>query len=125
MKELRVLLTVYFLMIILIIACTKVGVVYTPEAPIDLGKMSTNTSIKSFVQTGNTITAEFVTTPGAKYSLQIVPFDAEKPVKVEGFTATDSITKKVYNLDTLAKKNYDLHLLDVIGNDIKHPITIK
>lgn len=125
MKELRVLLAVYLLMIVLIIACTKVAITPEPKVAIDLGKVSSNTAIKSIQQVGNTVTAEFATTPGAKYSVQIIAFGATSPAKAEGFTATDSITKKVYKLDTLAKKNYDLHLLDVAGADIKYPITIK
>ena len=105
-------------------ACTKITPVPTP-APIDLGVKSTSTSIKSIYQVGNTVTAEFETTVGSKYSVQIIPFGSDEPVKKEGFTAMDITTKKVYDLSTLAKKDYDLIFIDIGGKEIKYPIIIK
>lgn len=103
--------------------CTKL------DAPrplvIDMGVKSASTSIKSISQNGNTVSADFQTTVGAKYSVQIVPFGATEPVKKEGFTANDTLTKKVLNLSDLPKKNYDLIFMDISGNEVKYPIIIK
>lgn len=105
-------------------ACQKIASGPQPVV-IDLGKTSTSTTIKSISQTNNVVTATFVTTPGSKYSVQITPFGSDDAVKSEGFTAADSLTTKTYNLSDLAKKNYDLHFLDVAGKEVKYPITIK
>jgi hypothetical protein len=125
MKETNKLLAIYLIIIgiFVIYSCTKIEL---PEpAPINLGTFSLSTKIKSINQSGNIITAEFNTTEGAKYSVQIVPFGKEEPVKKEGFTATDTITKKVYNLSGLAKQDYDLIFIDVNGKEVKYPIIIK
>jgi len=109
--------------VIFLAACTKVA---TPPSPIvDLGVKSTSTSIKSISQTGNIVTAEFETTIGSKYSVQIIPFGSEEPVKKEGFTATEIITRKIYNLSDLVKKDYDLIFIDVNGKETKYPLIIK
>jgi hypothetical protein len=103
--------------------CRKVEV--QPAPTIDLGVTSQSTGIKSIVQTNNTVTAVFETTPGAKYSVQIVPFGKEEPVKKDGFTASEATTQKIYNLDGLAKSDYDLIFIDISGKEAKHPIIIK
>ena len=109
--------------VIFLTACTKVA---SPPSPtIDLGIQSTATSIKSISQVGNTITAEFETTIGAKYSVQIMPFGSDQPAVKEGFTATQTITQKVYNLSHLSKRDYDLIFIDISGRETKHPIIIK
>ena len=109
--------------VIFLAACTKVA---TPPTPtIDLGVKSTSTAIVGFIQTNNTVTAEFATTPGAKYSVQIVPFGSDVPVIIEGFTATDIITKKVYNLSGAPKSDYDLIFIDISGKEVKYPLVIK
>jgi hypothetical protein len=110
--------------VLFLAACTKITPVPTP-ASIDLGVKSTSTSIKSISQVGNTITAEFETTVGAKYSVQIVPFGKDEPVRKDGFTAMDITTKKVYDLSTLVKKDYDLIFIDISGKETKYPIIIK
>jgi hypothetical protein len=125
MKETNKILAIYLLMIsiFVIYACTKMEL---PEPnPVNLGAFSLSTKIKSINQSGNTVTAEFNTTVGAKYSVHIVPFGKDEPIKKEGFTATDSITKKVYNLTGLAKQDYDLIFMDVNGKEVKYPIIIK
>jgi len=109
--------------VIFLAACTKVA---TPPSPvIDLGVKSTFTNIKSIIQIGNIVTAEFETTIGAKYSVQIVPFGSDQPAVKEGFTASQAITQKVYNLSNLSKRDYDLIFIDISGREIKHPIIIK
>jgi len=123
MKELFVLFGVYLLFILLLISCTKIA---TPPTPtIDLGVKSEATSIKSISQVNNVVTAVFETTPGAKYSVQIIPFGSEEPIRKEGFTAENITTKKVYDLSTLAKKDYDLIFIDVSGKEVKYPLIIK
>lgn len=107
----------------ILFGCTKVDV--PQPQPIDLGIKSAGASIKSISQSGNIITADFQTTVGAKYSIQVIPFGKDEPVKKEGFTANDTLTKKVLNLSDLPKKNYDLIFIDISGNEVKYPIIIK
>jgi hypothetical protein len=115
--------TLIMVMFLAIIACRKVEVQPTPT--INLGVQSQSTGIKSIVQTNNTVTAVFETTPGAKYSVQVIPFGSEKPAFKEGFTASDVTTQKIYNLSTLTKSDYDLIFIDISGKEIKYPIVIK
>ena len=111
------------IMVMFLAACTKVA---TPPTPtIDLGVVSQSTSIKSISQSGNVVTAEFATTIGSKYSVQIVPFGSDEPVKKDGFTANDITTKKVYDLSSLKRMDYDLIFIDISGKEIKYPLVIK
>ena len=110
-------------MVMFLAACTKIAPV--PQPTIDLGVQPQSTGIKSIVQTNNTVTAVFETTPGAKYSVQVIPFGSEKPAFKEGFTASDATTQKIYNLSTLTKSDYDLIFIDISGKEIKYPIVIK
>jgi hypothetical protein len=71
------------------------------------------------------VTAEFETTPGSKYSVQIVPFGSEEPVKKDGFTAENVLTKKVYDLSSLKRMDYDLIFIDISGKEVKYPLIIK
>jgi len=124
MRKIDKVLGLGFLVTLLALSCRKVDVPVVMST-IDLGIKSTATSIKSIGQTGNVVTVEFVTTPGAKYSVQVIPFGKDEAVKTEGFTATDIITKKVYDLSALPKKDYDLIFIDIAGKEVKHPIIIK
>ena len=47
------------------------------------------------------------------------------PVKVDGFTAVDTVTTKTYDLSSYAKKHYDLIFIDISGKEVKYPIIIK
>lgn len=123
MKKINKILGLGFLVTLLALSCTKIDIPQ-PQV-IDLGVKSTSTTIKSISQTGNIVTAEFETTVGSKYSVQIIPFGGETPSKKEGFTATESITKKVYDLSDLSKKYYDIVFIDISGNETKYPILIK
>ncbi len=125
MKETNKILGIYllFILIFVIYSCTKIEL--EEPTPINLGVQSTSTNIKSITQSGNVVTAEFATTVGAKYSVLIIPFGKEEPVKKEGFTATEEITKKVFDLKQLAKQDYDLIFIDINGKEVKHPIIIK
>lgn len=123
MNKLEKLLNLGFLATLMVISCRKVEPV--PFQVIDLGTQSTSTSIKSIVQNGNTITAEFATTPGSKYSVQLVPFGTEEPAKKEGFTAKDTLTVKTYDLTNLPKKDYDFIFIDISGKEVKYPFIIK
>lgn len=124
MRKIDKVLGLGFLVTLLALSCRKVDVPVMMNT-IDLGKASTATSIKSIGQAGNVVTAEFVTTPGAKYSVQVIPFGKDESVRTEGFTATDTLTKKVYDLSALPKKDYDLIFIDIAGKEVKHPIIIK
>jgi hypothetical protein len=123
MKRIDRILGLGFLVTLLALSCKK-AVLQQPQI-IDLGTTSTSTAIKSIAQTGNIVTAEFETTIGAKYSVQIIPFGSEIPSKKEGFTATETVTKKVYDLSELSKKDYDLLFIDISGKEVKYPIVIK
>ena len=123
MKRIDRILGLGFLIALLAVSCRKVDL--PPVQVIDLGTTSTSTVIKSIAQTGNIVTAEFETTVGSKYSVQIIPFGSEIPSKKEGFTATEGITKKVYDLSDLIKKDYDLVFIDISGKEVKYPIVIK
>ena len=125
MKETNKILGIYLLIILVFViySCTKIEL--EEPKPINLGTMSLSTNIKSISQKGNVVTAEFTTTVGAKYSVQVVPFGKEEPVKKEGFTATEEVTKKVYDLSGLTKQDYDLIFIDINGKEVKHPIIIK
>lgn len=123
MKRIDRILGLGFLVALLALSCKK-AILQQPQI-IDLGTTSTSTAIKSIAQTGNIVTAEFETTIGAKYSVQIIPFGSEIPSKKEGFTATESVTKKVYDLSELTKKDYDLVFIDISGKEVKYPIVIK
>ena len=123
MKTIHKLLGLGFLTTLVALSCTKIDMP-TPQV-IDLGKLSTSTAIKSINQSGNVVTAIFETTIGAKYSVQIVPFGSDEPVKKEGFTATETETKKIYDLSNLARKDYDLIFIDVSGKEVKYPIIKK
>ena len=114
---------VFLTTVMFLAACTKV--VQPLDPAIDLGIKPTSTSIQSINQIGNVVTAVFETTPGAKYSVQIVPFGSEEPVKKEGFTATETTTQRSYNLTGLIKKDYDLVFIDINGKEIKYPIIVK
>jgi hypothetical protein len=125
MKETAKIFGVYLLImgVFIVYSCNKMELP-EPKA-VDLGQLSMSTDIKSIIQNGNLVSVEFKTTLGAKYSVQIIPFGKDQPVKVEGFTATDSITKKVFNLTGLPKQDYDLIFIDINGKEVKHPIIIK
>jgi hypothetical protein len=111
------------IMVMFLAACTKIAP--TPQQTIDLGVQAQATGIKSIVQINNTVTAVFETTPGSKYSVQVIPFGSEKPSFKEGFTASDATTQKIYNLSTLTKSDYDLIFIDISGKEAKYPIVIK
>jgi len=124
MRKIDKILGLGFLVTLLALSCRKIDVPIVMHT-IDLGMISTSTSIKSIGQKGNVVTAEFITTPGAKYSVQVIPFGKDESVRTEGFTATDTLTKKVYDLSALPKKDYDLIFIDIAGKEVKHPIIIK
>ena len=116
--------TILILSLIAFIAgCRKVDL--PQPTPINLGVKSTSTAIKSINQTNNIVTVVFETTVGSKYSVQIVPFGSEEPIKREGFTANGLTTQKTYDLSSLPKKDYDLIFIDIDGKEIKYPIVIK
>jgi hypothetical protein len=112
------------LTLLLVLGCTNYEQeVITPQ--IDLGIKSTSTAIKSVILTQHTVTMEFSTTPGAKYSVQMVPFGAEQPYNKDKFTATSATTTRVYNLTEFPKNSYDFIFMDIDGKEVKFPIVVK
>ena len=108
-----------------VFGCQKYEEVY-PETPqINLGKISELTAIKLVKQDNNIVTAVFSTTPGAKYSIQIIPFGSETPIIKEGFTANNTEASRIFDLSDLPKKDYDLIFIDISGKEVKYPIIIK
>ena len=122
MKELRTLLGIYFLFILILIACTKV--VSTPI--IELGEKSKVTKINSInppISTGKVI-ANLSVTPGAKYSLQLINLKEEVKY-VTGFVADKELIIKELNYSDVNPGDYTIVLIDVFGTEYKHNITIK
>jgi hypothetical protein len=122
MKELRTLLGIYFLIIIILIACTKV--ISTPT--IELGKEATSTTINSVtppISSGKVI-ANITVTPGAKYSLQLI--DMKGDVKsATGFTADKDLIIKELDYSDVKSGDYTVTLIDIFGKEYKRNITIK
>lgn len=122
MKELRVLLGIYFLIIIALIACTKV--VSTPV--IELGEKATATKINSVYPpiTSGKVTANLSVTPGAKYSIQLI--DLRGDVKYStGFTADKTLVTRELDYSDVNSGDYAVVLIDISGNEYKQNITIK
>lgn len=111
------------LIVYLMVGCRKIDV--QPPTVIDLGTKPMSTAIKQISESNNVVTVKFYTTPGAKYSVHIIPFGSDEPVVKDGFTASDSVTNKLYNLKDLPKRNYDFLFMDIAGHEVKYPITIK
>jgi len=112
------------IMVIFLSACTKV--VNPPVLSIDLGKVSTSTSIKKvtpIVSNGN-ITVELSVTQGAKYSLQVTDL-LDEEVKTFGFTADDTIYIKKLDLTSLKNGDYNLVLINIAGKEVRSNIIIK
>jgi hypothetical protein len=116
-------LIILSMLLLLVGGCTKHD--FEEYEPINLGTVSTSTAIKSVNQTNNVVTIVFETTIGSKYSVQITPFGSEIPIKKEGFTATEVITQKVYDLSKESKRDYDLTFMDISGKEAKYPIVVK
>jgi hypothetical protein len=114
------------LIVLLVIGgCQKIDVPIIKPQIIELGKTSTSTQINNITQVNNVFTIGYTVTTGAKYSVQIIPFGSETPVKTLGFTAlTDTVTK-TYDLNSLDKEDYDIILIDINGTETKRPIKIK
>lgn len=110
------------LLLLFIVGCTKVDI--QPPQTLDLGKVSTSTAINKITKNNNTLTVEFYVTPGAKYSVQFIPFNGDKPSKIEGFTADNEIVTKTYDLSSLKRMDYNMIFIDVKGNETKYPVQV-
>lgn len=122
MKELRVLLGVYLLIIVAVIACTKV--VSTPV--IELGEKATATKINSIyppITTGKVI-ANLSVTPGSKYSLQLINLAGDVKY-VTGFTADKELIIKELDYSDVKSGDYSVVLIDIFGTEYKQNLTIK
>ena len=123
-NKLHKLLGLGFLTTLVLLSCTKVDL---PTPVINLGVTPTTTSINKISNslTSGPITVEFSVTKDAKYSVQIVPFGAEDPIKTFGFTADASVVTKTYDLSSLPNGDYTLIFIDIVGKETKQQITIK
>jgi len=124
MKELRILLGLYLLIIVTVIACTKIDVP-APQV-IDLGKQSTSTSIVSLstVLIKDKVDVTMNLTPGAKYSLMLIDLNNDVK-KSTGFTADNTLVIKTLDYSDVKTGDYTLELIDISGKEYKRLITIK
>jgi len=124
MKELRVLLGIYLLIIVTVIACTKVDIP-APQV-IDLGKQSTSTSIISLstALVSSKVDVTMNLTPGAKYSLRLIDLNNNIKKSV-GFTADNTLVIKTLDYSDVKTGDYTLELIDISGKEYKRLITIK
>jgi hypothetical protein len=112
-------------LLLLSVGCTKIDIQpINPAKVLDLGNNPMSTSINKVTQNENILSVEFNVTPGAKYSVQFVPFNSDEPVKIEGFTASTGIVTKIYDLSSFKKMDYNLIFIDVLGNQVKMPIIV-
>lgn len=122
MKELRVLLGIYFLCILVLIACTKV----TSTPIIELGATAKSTKINEMLPpvTNGPVTISLTVTPGAKYSIQLI--DLKGDVKSStGFTADKELVIKELDYSDVNSGNYAVVLIDIAGKEYKRNLTIK
>jgi len=124
MKELRILLGLYIMIIVTVIACTKVDVPM-PQV-IDLGKQSTSTSIISLstVLIKDKVDVTMSLTPGAKYSLRLIDLNNDVKKSI-GFTADNTLVVKTLDYSDVKTGDYTLELIDISGKEYKRLITIK
>jgi hypothetical protein len=124
MKELRVLLGIYLLIIVTVIACTKVDIP-APQV-IDLGKESTATAITnlSTALVSSKVDVTMSLTPGAKYSLRLIDLNNDVKKSV-GFTADNTLVIKTLDYSDVKTGDYTLELIDISGKEYKRLITIK
>jgi len=126
MKELRVLLLGYLLIItaLLVFSCNKVAT--PPPFAIDLGKQAQSTAITKVVPivSNGDVTVTMRVTRGAKYSLQVTNL-LEEEMRTFGFTAEDTIYIRKLDLTSLKNGDYNLVLLDVAGKESKQNLIIK
>jgi hypothetical protein len=124
MKELRILLGLYIMIIVTVIACTKVDVPM-PQV-IDLGKESTSTSIISLstMLIKDKVDVTMSLTPGAKYSLRLIDLNNDVKKSV-GFTADNTLVVRTLDYSDVKTGDYTLELIDISGKEYKRLITIK
>jgi len=124
MKELRILLGLYIMIIVTVIACTKIDVP-APQV-IDLGKESTSTSIISLstMLIKDKVDVTMSLTPGAKYSLRLIDLNNDVKKSV-GFTADNTLVVRTLDYSDVKTGDYTLELIDISGKEYKRLITIK
>jgi hypothetical protein len=124
MKELRILLGLYIMIIVTVIACTKVDVPM-PQV-IDLGKVSTSTAIVSLSTAliKDKVDVTMSLTPGAKYSLRLIDLNNDVKKSV-GFTADNTLVVRTLDYSDVKTGDYTLELIDISGKEYKRLITIK
>jgi hypothetical protein len=124
MKELRILLGLYIMIIVTVIACTKVDIP-APQV-IDLGKESTATAITnlSTALVSSKVDVTMSLTPGAKYSVRLIDLGGNVKRSM-GFTADNTVVIKTLDYSDVNSGDYTIELIDIKGNEYKRSITIK
>ena len=102
-----------------VISCQEIDVV---EPTINLGAESKVMVVNSAIVKDKVLEVSLVTTPGAKYLLEVYTFGGKEPVKKLGFTADSNISYKKIDMDTLKRGMYDLKVINISGEEIKRPI---
>jgi hypothetical protein len=108
-----------FLFLLFVISCQEIDVV---EPTINLGAESKVMVVNSAIVKDKVLEVSLVTTPGAKYLLEVYTFGGKEPVKKLGFTADSNISYKKIDMDTLKRGMYDLKVINISGEEIKRPI---
>jgi len=124
MKELRVLLGIYLLIIVTVLACTKVDIP-APQV-INLGKESTSTAITnlSTALVKDKVDVTMNLTPGAKYSVRLIDLGGNVKRSM-GFTADNTLVIKTLDYSDVNSGDYTIELIDIKGKEYKRSITIK
>jgi hypothetical protein len=110
---------IIFLFLLFVISCQEIDVV---EPTINLGAESKVMVVNSAIVKDKVLEVSLVTTPGAKYLLEVYTFGGKEPVKKLGFTADSNISYKKIDMDTLKRGMYDLKVINISGEEIKRPI---
>jgi hypothetical protein len=108
-----------FLFLLFVISCQEIDVV---EPTINLGAESKVMVVNSAIVKDKVLEVSLVTTPGAKYLLEVYTFGGKEPVKKLGFTADSNISYKKIDMDTLKRGMYDQKVINISGEEIKRPI---
>lgn len=124
MKNTTKAILVILTFIVALASCQKQDVIPSVK-PIDLGKKSSTMDFNSeTVQNGTNISFKVNTTPGSKYSIQIVDFKGDV-LKSQGLVADESVESVNISVDKIDVGAYDLIFIDTDGKEIKKPLIIK
>ena len=124
MKNTTKAILVILTFIVVLASCQKQDVL-PPVNPINLGVKSTTMNFNSeTVQNGTNVSFKVNTTPGSKYSFQIVNFNGDV-LKSQGLVADAVIEDITLDVSKIESGAYDLIFMDTQGKELKQPLIIK